>query len=168
MTDTDLVKASAGAIRLEEPVREVLAFVINEEKYALPLGSIREILKVPPITPVPRAPRSVLGIISVRGRMTTLLDLRRLLNVPERRETKATRVLLVDTGEEIMGLLIDRVLHVIRLKESEVEPAAVVGSELSEHVFGIGRPKARLKGADAPAKDDIIILLDPIPLLKRR
>lgn len=166
MSEADaMIKAESAALRVEEPVREVLAFEINDERYALPLGSIREILKVPPITPVPRAPRAVLGIISVRGKMTTLLDLRRLLTVPERRQTKATRVLLVDTGEEVMGVLIDRVMHVIRLKESEVEPAAVVGSELSEHVFGIGRPKARAKSeTDA---DDILILLDPIPLLRR-
>ncbi len=167
MSEVDaMVKAESAALRVEEPVREVLAFEINDERYALPLGSVREILKVPPITPVPRAPRAVLGIISVRGKMTTLLDLRRLLAVPERRQTKATRVLLVDTGEEVMGVLIDRVMHVIRLKESEVEPAAVVGSELSEHVFGIGRPKARTKSEGDDA-DDILILLDPIPLLRR-
>lgn len=166
MSDTDLVKASSGTLRVEEPVREVLAFEINDEKYALPLAAVREILKVPPVTPVPRADRAVLGIISVRGRMTTLFDLRRLLAVPERRQTKATRVLLVDTGSEVMGVLIDRVLHVVRLKQSEVEPAAVVGSELSEHVFGIGRPKSRVKG-EATTDDDILILLDPIPLLRR-
>ncbi len=165
MSDTDLVKPST-AIRIEEPVREVLAFEINDEKYALPLGSVREILKVPPITPVPRAPRSVLGIISVRGRMTTLFDLRRLLAVPERRKTNATRVLLVDGGDEVMGVLIDRVLHVVRLKESEVEAASVVGSELSEHVQGIGRPKSRGKG-EVANDDDILILLDPVPLLRR-
>lgn len=151
-------------------VRELLAFVIADETYALPLRSIREILKVPPITGVPRAPADVLGIISVRGRITTVRDLRRVLRMPEGPTDKHTRVLLVEAGEdEVIGLLVDRVLQVYRLDEDEVELAAVVGGDMSEHVMGVGRPRAfRKDGEDAAGGDeDILVLLDPGPLLRR-
>ncbi len=157
---------------LEERVYEYLGFVLADEHYALPLTSIREILKVPPVTEVPRAPRDVLGIVSVRGRVTTVIDLRRRLRMPEQPMTKNTRVLLVDEGSEILGVLVDGVLSVVRLSEDEVELAANVGGDTAEYVLGIGRPQARAVRGDASAqaaasRDEILILLEPQPLLRR-
>ena len=163
-------------VAVPKQTHEILAFIIADETYALPLSAVREILKVPPITGVPRAPRDVLGIISVRGRITTVRDLRRLLRMPEAEVDKHTRVLLVEDGDEVIGLLVDRVLQVFRLDEDEVELAAVVGGDVSEHVLGVGRPRAgrrasgtsSLTAADAARLDmDILVLLSPGPLLRR-
>lgn len=157
--------------REEEEVREVLAFVIADEVYALPLASIREILKMPALTEVPRAPQDVLGIISVRGRITTVLDLRRRLKMPESPPTKLTRVLLVNDGRETLGLLVDRVLSVYRLRPEEIELAASMGADSADYVQGIGRPKAGRTGrghaGHAAIVVDLLILLDPEPLLRR-
>ncbi len=166
------VRAPTSASMLAAPVvRELLAFVIADETYALPLKAVREILKVPPITGVPRAPADVLGIISVRGRITTVRDLRRVLKMPEGPTEKHTRVLLVEAGDdEVIGLLVDRVLQVYRLDEDEVELAAVVGGDMSEHVMGVGRPRSTKKDEDedgARGDEDILVLLDPGPLLRR-
>ena len=155
-------------------VREFLAFLLGPEQYALPLSCVREIMRVPPITEVPRAPHEVLGILSVRGQVTTLIDLRRKLEVAQGSISSRTRVLLVDQGDEILGLLCDRVLQVHRLGEDQVEMASVLGREASSYVMGIGRPgqrKAQVvregKAEAAAGDDDILILLDPIVLLKR-
>jgi len=166
------VRAPTSASMLAVPiVRELLAFVIADETYALPLRSIREILKVPPITGVPRAPKDVLGIISVRGRITTVRDLRRLLKMPESATDKHTRVLLVEApDDEVIGLLVDRVLQVYRLDEDEVELAAVVGGDMSEHVMGVGRPRRSIRGSEEEqdeGNEEILVLLDPGPLLRR-
>jgi len=158
-----------------EVVHEFLAFVLSDECYALPLTSIREILKLPPITEVPRAPTDVLGLVSVRGRVTTVIDLRRRLRMPESPPTKATRVLLVDDGRELLGAYVDRVLSVYRLGPDEVELAAAVGGDTAEYVMGIGRPSdphGRSRGfgapvASLPTPDDIVILLDPVQLFRR-
>ena len=64
-------------------VREFLAFELSAERYALPLACVREIMRVSAVTEVPRAPSDVLGVISVRGQVTTVLDLRRKLHLPE-------------------------------------------------------------------------------------
>jgi purine-binding chemotaxis protein CheW len=154
-------------------IHEYLGFVLADENYALPLTAIREILKLPPLTHVPRAPRDVLGIVSVRGRVTTVIDLRRRLRMPESPITKDTRVLLVDDGSEVFGVLVDGVLSVVRLTDEEIELAASVGGDTAEHVRGIGRPHARATArhgsVESPvtAKHEILILLDPQPLLRR-
>ncbi len=152
-------------------LRELLAFVLDGESYALPLYAIREILKVPPITEVPRAGADVLGIIGVRGRITTVLDMRRLLRVAEAPITKASRVLLADDGVEVLGLLVDQVLQVHRLQDDEIEIASAFAGNVSEHVLGIGRPRASRsvsrEGREAVDPNDILILLDPAHLLRR-
>jgi purine-binding chemotaxis protein CheW len=177
------VAVSGHAARLariaEVGVREFLGFVLGPETYALPLSCMREILRVPPITEVPRAAPDVLGVISVRGQVTTLFDLRRRLALPRAAIGAKTRVLLVEQGDELLGLLCDRVLEVYRLNEQQVELASVLGSDTPSYVMGIGRPgltrgqtltrsaarKAAVRGATAA--EDILILLDPIALLKR-
>src|SRR5690606_25109353 len=105
-------------------------------------------------TEVPRARSHVLGILSVRGRITTVFDLRRRLRMPAAEPTKASRILLVAGSDEVVGLLVDSVDQVFRLQDDEIELAAVVAGDLSEYVLGIGRP-----GSGAGEEADIMILL---------
>lgn len=162
----------SNKLRSDDAVYEFLAFKLASETYALPLAGVQEILKPPHITRVPRAPYEILGIVSVRGRVTTVIDLRRRLRVAEAPMDKNTRVLLVDAGDEVLGLLVDSVLQVYRLYEDEVELASAVGGDLNEYVMGIGRPRAvrtlgRSSSQDRDDPNDILILLAIEPLLKR-
>lgn len=157
------------------PVREFLAFVVADDFYALPLSSIRQILRPPPITPVPRAAADIVGIIPVRGTVTTLVDLRRRLRVVEAPLGSRARVLLVDQGDEVFGALVDEVLQVVRLADSQVELASVLGGDTAAYVMGIGRPAMALRrgdvSRDAPAREgrrEILVLLDPVALLRQR
>ncbi|MFC1641257.1 chemotaxis protein CheW [Myxococcota bacterium] len=126
----------------QSPILEFLAFSLAGELYGVALGKVREILSPPPITEVPRAPSSVLGVCSVRGLLVTVIDLRRRLGLEERPLTRRARILLAHTESgEIVGLVVDDVRQVIRMLESELELAAsILGGEVSEHVVGIGRP----------------------------
>lgn len=157
--------AKAKPERRREAVREFLAFGLAGERFALPLYAVREILKVVPITEVPRARAHVLGILSVRGRITTIFDLRRRLRMPGAAPTRGSRILLVEGGDEIIGLLVDEVHQVHRLHDDEIEMAAVVAGDLSDYVMGIGRPGGAAGGPTLA--NDILILLDPDPLLRR-
>ena len=146
------------------PRTEYLAFTLGGDVYAAPVALIREILKPPPLTPVPRAPHQIIGIVSVRGSLVTVVDLRRRLRLPETPGSRKTRILLVDaTGGEVMGVLVDEVLQVYRLAESEIELAATaLGGEVAGYIAGIARPAiaaatgtatARASGRDASSRD---------------
>ena len=124
-----------------EFVREFLGVVLAGQAYGVELTRIREILSPPPLTPVPRAPQHVKGVCSVRGQLVTVIDLRSRLRLAEASPSRRTRILLTENAGEIVGLYVDEVRHVLRLTESEIEPATgVFGSDVSEHVIGIGRP----------------------------
>lgn len=146
----DLVRGRAsrsGSLRRSQqrdrgPRTEYLAFRLAGDQYAAPVAIIREILKSPPLTEVPRAPHAVLGIISVRGQLVTVVDLRRRLRLEETAPTRRSRVLLAESdARETIGLLVDEVLQVYRFAEDEIELAApALGGEVADFIAGIARP----------------------------
>src|ERR1700730_1582918 len=73
---------------------EYLAFGLAGETYAVQIECVAEILRPPPITEVPRAPDTILGVISVRGKLVTVVDLRRRLHLPPTAIDRKTRILL--------------------------------------------------------------------------
>lgn len=171
------------AIAADANAREYLAFDLAFERYALPLGCVREIMRVPLVTEVPRGPEDVLGVISARGAVTTLIDLRRRLHLPEAPIGHRSRVLLVDLGEEVVGLLVDAVLQVHRLALDEIELAAVMGGSAPTHLSGIGRPHAHVAEGDSAEGGEaggageagrgseggeLLLLIDPSALLGER
>lgn len=139
----------------------VLAVRAGDEVYGFPLSSVREILVAPPIAEVPRAPEAVLGVISVRGRIVTLLDLPRALRLQAEHVIPYGRVILVDNGEELIGVAVDSVLQVYRMEPRQIEYASTMSAELSDYVVGVGR----IPSATEAAEGDMIILIDPVSLL---
>lgn len=147
------------------PRTEFLAFRLGEDVYAGPVSVIREILKPPPLTPVPRAPFAVMGIVSVRGQLVTVIDLRRRLRLPEASPSRRSRVLLVNPhGNEMLGLYVDEVLQVYRLAEDEIEhAAAALGGEVAPYIAGIARPM--LQASPSGGDPSLVILLELRSLL---
>ncbi len=137
----------------------VLAVLAGEEVYGFPLSAVREILVPPPIAEVPRAPDPVLGVISVRGQIITLLDLPRLLDLEAEAVEAYGRVLIIDNGEELIGVAVDRVIQVYRMEPEQIEYASAMGAELSDYVVGIGRVSSEVAG-----DEDMLILIDPVSL----
>jgi purine-binding chemotaxis protein CheW len=139
-------------------LEEYLAFVLGEDAYAVHISHIAEILKPLPITEVPRARRDVVGVMSVRGRLVTVLDLKRRFSIAEPAEKSAeskTRILLVDAAEEHIGFIVDEVLQVYRLAEDEIEPASALGGDQPSHITGVGRPHS----------GPLLVLLDLRPIM---
>jgi purine-binding chemotaxis protein CheW len=101
----------------------------------------------------------MLGVISVRGKLVTVVDLRRRFHLPEAPVDRKSRILLGDLGKgEQLGLLVDEVQQVWRLAAEEIEPATVLGGEQPAHIAGIGRP---VDGAGAT-----LILIELRPILE--
>ncbi len=148
-----LAAAAVAPSEPAEPRRAYLAFFLGDEEYALELGCLREILRPPPIAEVPRAPRDVLGVVTVRGEVIAVLDPRRRLELPPAGAAAPARIVVCDVGEGPVGLLVDRVTQVVRLEVSAVEPRPRgVGAAGSEVIAGIGRLDDRLLVLlDAPA-----------------
>jgi purine-binding chemotaxis protein CheW len=146
LPDLDFAVIDAPApVEVVDPRREYLTFLLGFEEYAIEIERVREVLKAPAITDVPRAPRHVLGVIMVRGDVIAVFDPRRRLGLPEVDRTTHPRVLVCDDGLGSIGLLVDAVSQVVRLRQSEIEPRPQgVGNVSAEYISGIGRQAGRM------------------------
>lgn len=139
----------------------VLAVLAGDEAYGFSLSAVREILVPPPLTEVPRAPEHVLGVIAVRGQIITVIDLPKMLDLEVEQSDPYGRILLVDNGEELIGVAVDRVIQVYRMESEQIEYASAMSAELSEYVIGVGRVPS---GSPAES-EDMLILIDAVSLL---
>src|SRR5690606_33819974 len=129
----DVARRAAGRLagRVEDApaeLRELLVIWLDDDPYALPIERVREIVRLRPITPVPRMPEAVLGVISLRGEIVQVLDLRRRLGLPpaEQGSSRQRRRIVVLNGEDgqLAGLLVDRVSEVLRTPAEGMRPPA--------------------------------------------
>lgn len=119
-----------GDAEAEELVRELLVFRLDGDPYAVPVERVREIVRLRPITPVPRVPSSILGVISLRGEVVQVLDLRRRLGLQADPPRRTHRIVVLH-GEDgtTTGLLVDGVTQVLRAEEEALRPPAAGESE---------------------------------------
>jgi len=138
---------------------ELLTFVIAGEHYAVDIERIVEIVTPRVVTRIPNAELSVVGIISLRGTIVTLVDVRRKLRHPAAGDPTAdTRIVVIDYRNEMIGFVVDRVLRVVKAGAAEIEPHPVVhAAELDQSLRGV----FRVSGA-------LTILLDLDKLLDSR
>ncbi len=119
-----LARAAARAREVREEVtlmRDLLRVEVGGELYALPIERVREIVRLGPMTKLPRAPELVLGVISLRGEIVQVLDLRRALAAKAEPPTRRSRIVVLhgETGD-IAGWLVDAVNEVLRVPEAEL------------------------------------------------
>ena len=133
--------ATSAADVAEAGQIELLTFVIAAEHYAVDIERIVEIVTPRPVTRIPNADPSVVGIISLRGTIVTLVDVRRKLrHAAEPPDTEDTRIVVIDYHSETVGFSVDRVLRVVKTAQGEIEPHPVVhATELDESVRGVFR-----------------------------
>jgi len=137
----DVYRDQVDTRLMADGVQEYLSFGLASELFAVNIIHIKEIIKVPMITEVPRVEAVILGILSLRGTIVPVADLRRRLGLPCSPSTRKSRVLIVQMSEDdYVGLLVDEVRHVIRLKDTDIEPPpGVFDRAEAEHILGVGR-----------------------------
>ena len=120
--------------------RGILTFVVGGEVYGVEILSIREIIKLREITEVPRAPRFLLGVVTVRGLVLPVVDLRLRLKLDAPELGRAARILVVVHKGERFGLLVDEVQGVVRFADNQVEPPPPsLSPSQAPFLAGIGR-----------------------------
>ena len=113
---------------------EVLQWVtyrLGDETYGINVMQVQEVLRYTEIAPVPGAPEYVLGIINLRGNVVTVIDTRSRFGLPPSDTTDNTRIVIIESDEQVVGILVDSVAEVVYLKSSEIDSAPNVGTEES-------------------------------------
>ena len=118
-----------------------LTFNISKEVYGIDIGDITEIIEMQKITEVPDMPKFVKGVINLRGKVIPVMDLRLRFNMQERECDDRTCVVIVKIKETSIGFIVDRVLEVVDIPDSDIDlpPQFKTVSGYERYVTGIGK-----------------------------
>lgn len=134
----------------------IVGFRIGRESYGVPITSLHEIVRVPEITAVPDAPDYMEGVINLRGKIVSVLDLRKRLGETQVVSNKRNRILVVEHKGRLSGLIVDSATEVLKIPGADVEPPPTEFLDGGLNcVTGLGKYQGRL-----------IVLLDMPKLLE--
>ncbi|MGD8912831.1 MAG: chemotaxis protein CheW [Candidatus Thiodiazotropha sp.] len=134
---------------------QFVTFILMDEVYGINVMQVQEVLRITEIAPVPGAPSYVLGIINLRGNVVTVIDTRTRFGLPTKELDDASRIIVIESEKQVVGILVDAVAEVVELREQEIDVAPNVGTEeSSRYIQGV-----------ATQEDNLLILVDLNKLL---
>jgi purine-binding chemotaxis protein CheW len=150
--------AALKAENVQHTTGKYLTFMLADEHYGVEILKVRDIVGMLDITPVPRTPQYVKGVVNLRGKIIPVVDLRLAFEMPAGELTPQTCIIVVHVGQMDTGLLVDRVLEVLDIATDEVEETPSFGADV-DTAFILGL---------AQTGDRVTILLDIDHLLAEK
>jgi|SRR5689334_18160712 len=124
---------------------QLVGFRIGKETFGVPINLIHEIVRLPEITAVPDAPEYVEGVINLRGKIISVIDLRKRFGEKRVERNRKNRILVAEIDRKMVGLIVDAASEVLRLPHSEIEaPPEVLDEGEVKYVTGVGKLNGRL------------------------
>lgn len=150
-----------------------LGFRLDDELFGFELLSVREIIRMIDVTPIPRSPAFIRGIINLRGKIIPVVDLRKKFCLPARDDTDVTCIIVVDIGNTETGVVVDRVAQVLSFENSEIEESpSFSGKGDTDYIQGIGKRDSKvvvlLDVAKIMAAEEIDELVSHVKNMQRK
>jgi purine-binding chemotaxis protein CheW len=151
-TDTEADAAAVAADEVVEPERMVL-FVVDGHRFGIPIDRIREIIPSRPYTPLPGSGAHVCGLINLRGRIVTVLDLGARLNLPPARSHPDHSIVIVEHQGKLVGMAVEEVARIASVDPGSLETSA-------ETLRALRIDRAYLRGV-GEVDEEIFVAVDP-------
>lgn len=127
-----------------------LTFMLRDEYYGVPISKVREINQIMEITPVPKTPSFVEGVVNLRGKILPVVNLRQKLGFEKVSYNRETCIIVIEAQMGHVGVVVDAVREVVDLKEDQIEVPPHMGTE----------EQMRFLSALGKQEDRVVILLD--------
>ena len=138
----------------EQTIKQYLTFMLGDERYAVNVKNVREILELTNITQIPCTYEFMRGVINLRGSVVPVIDMRLKFDMSATEKTIDTCIIVIETKIKddliVIGALADSVQEVIDLEQSQIEPPPGIGTKIDTNfILGVGK-----------YEDEFIIILD--------
>lgn len=137
---------------------EYVTVSIGKQLFGLPIERVHDVFMPGQLTPVPLAPEEIAGVLNLRGRIVTAIDMRRRLGLPDRDDKADSMAVGIDCEGESYGLVIDSVGEVLKLREDSREPVPV----------NLDSRLARVAACVYRLEQELLVILDVARLLDVR
>ncbi|HXT02265.1 MAG TPA: chemotaxis protein CheW [Elusimicrobiota bacterium] len=139
---------------------QFVIFKLAEEDFAIPIDEVREIIRAVPVTPVPGAPRSIRGMINVRGEVASVIDLKARFSLREKFSLEPKHIIITAQMKTLFAFTVDEVTEILRIMENEIKTTPMTGLRVEEnYVTGVVIREGRLIALLDLAK----VLAEPAP-----
>jgi purine-binding chemotaxis protein CheW len=134
----------------EEREGKYLTFSLAGEQYGIGILKVKEIIRIMPITTVPRTPDYVRGVINLRGKVIPVVDLRRKFGMEGMEQTDQSCIIVVEiTGQRgpvLIGVVVDSVSEVLNIKGGDIEDSPTFGARLdTDYILGMAKMSGGVK-----------------------
>lgn len=127
------------------PELHLVTFALDQEEFGIPIGQVREVIRVAEITRVPQARPHVRGVTNLRGRVLAVVEIRTRMGLTPAEITPKSRVVVVGVHDRTLGILVDSVSQVVKIPAATVVPAPdEVLSPGADYISGVARWNSRL------------------------
>lgn len=122
----------------DEEYFEVLEFLLAQETYAIETMFVREVYPMTELTPLPCTPAFVFGLINIRGQILSVMDMKKLFDLPERGITNLNKVIVVRNDTMELGILADEIIGIRNISVNELQPPlSTMTGILAEYLKGV-------------------------------
>ena len=122
-----------------------LTFLLGGEEYGLEILKVQEIIGMMNITPVPRTPNYVRGVINLRGKVIPIVDLRLKFDMEAAERTSETCIIVVEANRVQTGIVVDQVSEVLDILSDDIEDTPAFGADVkTDFILGIGKPEGHV------------------------
>jgi len=125
---------------------QVVTFILGTEEFAFDISSVKEVIRIPVITNVPKSQEYIKGVINLRGNVIPVIDLRKRFNIIGSSDLHSSRIIVCDIFSVMIGLVVDAVLETRQIDTSCVEPppTVAIGGIENEYIAGVAKLEDRL------------------------
>jgi purine-binding chemotaxis protein CheW len=142
----DARETAARKVRREERGGKFLTFFLAGEEYGLEILKVQEIIGMMDITPVPRTPEDIRGVINLRGKVIPIVDLRLKFSMEAAERTSETCIIVVEANRLQTGIVVDQVSEVLDIMAENVEDTPAFGADVrTDYILGIGKSEGHVK-----------------------
>jgi purine-binding chemotaxis protein CheW len=150
MKNTTLSLANATTTSRDDSPLQLVLFGLGDDEYAIDILNVQEINRVTEITCVPQAPDYLEGVMNLRGRIVPVINMRRRFGLDSKSPDKHTRIVVVDSEQTVVGLIVDSVTEILRVAGDNIEtPPPMVADSNRDYIKAVIRHD-----------DDLLVLLD--------
>jgi purine-binding chemotaxis protein CheW len=165
-----ILKARAQALA-QEPVPaeaagkriEVVEFILAHERYAIESHYVREVYPLENLTPLPCTPAFVLGIVNVRGEILSVIDIKKFFDLPEKGLTDLNKVIVLQSGNMLFGILADAIAGVRRIPLADIQPSLPTLTGIrAEYLRGVTPERIVILAAEKLLTDEHIVVQEQV------
>lgn len=118
---------------------QLVSFLLGREEYAIGIMQVKEIIRVPEFMKVPNCEVYVEGVVSIRNYLLPIINLRTYFGMEYKEITDQTRVLVVDMGDFTAGIMVDKVLEVLRIHADIIQPLPKFSLQVGDQLTGVAK-----------------------------